>query len=430
MICLLPHCAYLSETSRMAAVYKALVARGAPVCVATHGGTHEFYLREAGIPYDLLEPRMDAERCRRFVANGAGLGPANQSFYSDQEIRDEVAAQERYFRERGVRAVLTGFSLTTLLSTRLAGVPLATSHAGSCVPPLFERQIMPVPSRMEPALLKLLPRFVQQRISNWAVQHLKIHCAGFNRVARELSVPEIPSFAALLLGDLTLVTDIPEIVGISEADMHAFTPRNPASYRQPLKLRYTGPIFAEQASPLPARVERFLSEKDARPLVYVALTSTAPSVVQRAIEAVRRAGARVLAVTTVHELGLTEADDLMLERYLPSVEVMPRVTLAVTAGGQGSVQTALACGTPLLGIPLQPEQDLNLHLVERQGAARVLPLARVNSQDMSPLVASMLATLSYRASAQRLQKLLRAVDGPGRAADYMVRLAEGGMDAV
>ncbi len=33
MICLMPMCAYLSETSRMIQIYKALVARGAEVRV-------------------------------------------------------------------------------------------------------------------------------------------------------------------------------------------------------------------------------------------------------------------------------------------------------------------------------------------------------------------------------------------------------------
>ena len=49
MICLLPHCGYLSETSRMLAIRRALVARGARVCVATHGGTHERLLGELGV---------------------------------------------------------------------------------------------------------------------------------------------------------------------------------------------------------------------------------------------------------------------------------------------------------------------------------------------------------------------------------------------
>ncbi|HET9933514.1 MAG TPA: glycosyltransferase, partial [Polyangiaceae bacterium] len=191
-----------------------------------------------------------------------------------------------------------------------------------------------------------------------------------------------------------------------------------------------GPLFAQDTAPVPERVERFLSARDERPLVYVALTSTKTWVVQGAIAAARRAGARVLAVSTVHELGLTEGDDLLIEPYLPSLRVMPRVALAITAGGQGSVQTAMVSGTPLLGVPLQPEQDLNLHLIERQGAGRLLPLAEVRAERMAPIVRSMLATASYRVNAERLQGLLRNVDGAGRAAELMMRLAEGGIEAV
>ncbi|MGC4089761.1 MAG: glycosyltransferase [Polyangiaceae bacterium] len=430
MICLLPHCAYLSETSRMAAVYKALVARGAPVCVATHGGTHEFYLERAGIPYSLLEPRMDAARCRRFVADGAGQGAPNQSMYSDDEIRAQVSAQVRFFREQGVRAVLTGFSLTSLLSTRVAGVPLAASHAGSCVPPVFQRNIMPAPSRLSPAILRALPRAWQQRLSNWVVERVKFYCGGFNRVARELGVEPVPSFAALLLADLTLVTDIPEIVGISREEMHAWVPSPAHCYRAPTKLRYTGPLFASQHGALPERVERFLSATDPRPLVYVALTSTSSRVVLAAIQAVRKAGARVLAVSTVHEIEAAQGDDLLIEPYLPSVDVMPRVALAVTAGGQGSVQTAMVSGTPLLGVPLQPEQDLNLYLIERQGAGRLLPLRQVGSTRMVELVRGMLADATYRAQAQRLKSLLEREDGAGNAAELLMRLASEGIEAV
>jgi UDP:flavonoid glycosyltransferase YjiC (YdhE family) len=38
MIALLPHCGFLSETTRMLAIGQALVARGQPVVFATHGG--------------------------------------------------------------------------------------------------------------------------------------------------------------------------------------------------------------------------------------------------------------------------------------------------------------------------------------------------------------------------------------------------------
>src|SRR6266498_2085812 len=49
VICLLPNCCFLSETSRMLEIYRALVAKGAAVRVATHGGTHEGVLCDADV---------------------------------------------------------------------------------------------------------------------------------------------------------------------------------------------------------------------------------------------------------------------------------------------------------------------------------------------------------------------------------------------
>jgi hypothetical protein len=43
------------------------------------------------------------------------------------------------------------------------------------------------------------------------------------------------------------------------------------------------------------------------------------------------------------------------------------------AGGQGSIQAALASGVSVIGIPLQAEQDANVALAESQGAARLVP---------------------------------------------------------
>ena len=66
--------------------------------------------------------------------------------WSDDELRAYATAEEAYFREHGVRVAVTGWLLTALLSTRLAGIPLVTEHAGSFLPPVFERGLLPAPS--------------------------------------------------------------------------------------------------------------------------------------------------------------------------------------------------------------------------------------------------------------------------------------------
>jgi UDP:flavonoid glycosyltransferase YjiC (YdhE family) len=417
VIGLFPHCGFLSETSRMLAIHEALRAIGEPTCVATHGGPWEHLLDAAGVDWIRLEPRMSAERCARFVRDLPGIGLPSQSMYSDEEMLAHARSEAEFMRERGVDMAVAGFTLTTLLSTRLAGIPLATSHAGSFVPPVFDAGLMPAPSRPVAPLFGLLPTSLQRRFMNWSPPRSSIYCSGFNRAARVLGVEGVPSFAALLLGDLTLVTDVPEILGVSAATLESWTPRRGA-YRAGTTLRYTGPLYARLDLPLPERVDRFLDQGN--DVAYVALTSTSQALVRGVIHAVLKTGLRVLVASTVHELADLESKSVLVERLLPSHRIMPRAAVAITAGGQGSVQTAVASGVPLAGIPLQPEQDLNVHLVQRQGMAIRVPPQIASSTAMTDAVRRLLEQPSYRLQAGRLRSIVANVDGPGCAARAIV----------
>jgi UDP:flavonoid glycosyltransferase YjiC (YdhE family) len=422
VICLLPNCCFLSETSRMVEIYRALRARGAPVRVATHGGVHERELGAAGVPYEVVGVPMTQERCGEFVRSVPGIGPPTQSMWTDEELRAYAEAEAVYFREHGVRVAVTGWTLTALLSTRLAGIPLVTEHAGSFVPPAFERGLLPLPTTFELPHARWLPKTIQRRLYNAGAPRLTIYTAGFNRVAQRLGVEGVPSFPALVLGDLALVTDVPEILGIPRDELESWTPRRPASYRPGTRLRYVGPIYAKLAVPMPKRVERFLA--GARPLVYLAITSSRPELVRDVVAALRALDVRILVAATVHDLRDLEDDRVLVDGVLPSHEIMPRVDLAVTAGGQGSVQTAIAAGVPLIGIPLQPEQDANVALAERQGAARLVPQRDAGTVALSRTADQMLGDDRYRQHARRLKQVFASADGAGAAAEAIIDLAD------
>ncbi len=423
MIVLFPSCAFLSEVTRTIAIHEALRARGEAVQMATHGGPYESVLRDEGIAYDLVAPTMDAERCRALVRAIPGVSAVDMPLYSEGEVRAHVAEEAAYFREKKARAVVSGFALTTLLSSRVANIPLVTDHAGSFVGPAMDRGLIPAPVRSPIPLLRFFPEGIRRFFANQGPMRAKHFGRELNRVAAELGVEGVPSLAALLSGDLTLVTDIPEMVGLSKEELEGWVPKVPAAFRAGTTMRYTGPLFAKLSCEVPAAVTRFLERSSSRSIVYVAITSSPPELVRNAVAAARSAGARVLVAATSHALDDLSSDDVCVAKVLPSLAIFPRVDLGIIAGGQGSVQTALACGTPFVGLPLQPEQDWNVVCAERVGAARRVDPRRAAGGDLTNAVRALLTgdTATHaRAAAARVRDLFAKVDGPACAAEAIV----------
>jgi len=368
MICLLPDCRVLSATARTLEIHRALRERGAGARVATHGGTYEWVLRDAGVEYGLL-----------------------------------AGGEAAYLRDNAARVVVTGGMETAREASRLAGIALVGIDAGAWVPPMWERNLLPLP--FEPLGIpfeRCLPRPIRRRM--------------FNARVRSGAWPRGEP------ADLTLVTDLPELLGITATAIDGWRPRDPVASRA-ARLKLIGPILPRLDVPVPGRVERLLAGP--RPIVYVAMPSSAPGLVRAAVGALRPLGARILVAGPVADLAGLEDEQVAVEGVLPGRMIMPRVDLAVVSGGQGGVQAALAAGVPFVGLPLGPEQHLNVALAEREGAARAIAPALAGTPELTAAARALMTVPRHRAAAERLRDAFARVDGAGRAAEAIIAVASG-----
>ncbi|HNH48870.1 MAG TPA: histidine kinase dimerization/phospho-acceptor domain-containing protein, partial [Myxococcota bacterium] len=170
-------------------------------------------------------------------------------------------------------------------------------------------------------------------------------------LAHELGNPltAVRGYLALLKMEAAGNTETAEVLGIPPAELAAWRPRRPRAYRAGTRLVATGPLYARLDLPIPEAVERFLDRSE--PTALVVLSSVTPELLRRAVRRVRAAGPRVIVGATIHDYGPNDDPGVVVAGLLPNHRVMPRVDVAVTMGGQGTVQTAMACGTPLVGIP-------------------------------------------------------------------------------
>jgi UDP:flavonoid glycosyltransferase YjiC (YdhE family) len=422
VVALLPNCGFLSETSRMRAIAQALARHGARPVIASHGGPYENVLGEPGVSWQKVAPVMTAAEHRGFLDAILSLGGQNLPFYADGFLRAAVQAEAALFAQTGAVMAVTGFNLVSYLSTRLARIPLATAHGGSFVPPVLDWGLCPAPVNPPMPSMSRLPTVMQRWLANHVPRWLKAPVRQLNRIADEFGIPHLPGFMALMCGDLTMVTDVPEVLGVPSDDLQRWQPWRGRQWRS-TTFRYTGPLFATLDVPVSPRVEAFLRGSGA--CVYVAPTSVDAQFLRALVGAVAASGARVLVGATIHDLRDVESARVMVEGVLPNHVVMKRVAAGVIMGGQGSVHTAMACGMPFVGMPHHGEQELNVALAEAQGVAIRVSPRRAGTPDMTTAVMRLVAEPQFRRNAERVRQHYDGIDGADGCARAILEYLDG-----
>jgi MGT family glycosyltransferase len=143
----------------------------------------------------------------------------------------------------------------------------------------------------------------------------------------------------------------------------------------PGHVRYVGPMLADPRwvgawqPPWPA--------DDPRPLVVVSFSSTYMAqerVLARVIEGLGRLDGRVLVTTgpAVDPASLPAAGNTVVVRSAPHAKLFPEAAVVVTHAGMGTVTRALACGVPLVCVPMGRDQlDVAARVVHAGAGVRL-----------------------------------------------------------
>ncbi len=414
-----PHFYYLSEVSRLVEIGHALRELGQEIVFFSHGGTYEYVAQEAGFAVVAVEPQMSPERAAEYMAFNRGEkgNPFRDSFFTDDELRAYVPSEADAFRQARAGAVLIGWNLPSYLSAPLAGIPILVQQPGPFTAPFFDRQM----GVFQPSLFGAARRLPLNWLVNWWLPRTRIWLAPFNRMAESLGLPRWKSTLDLMAGDLTLVMDAPEILGIPPEELHTYRPEHPQFFHRPPAYRYGGPCFARLPGDVPEAIRAHFDTP--RPKLYCAMgVSGSPRVLADVIEIAGNLEIQsVIATTTVlPEREGNDARRVLLTPHVPAHLVNPLADIAITHGGAGTVQTAIHAGTPLVGIPMHLEQTGNLSLVTRQGAGLMLSKWDLNRRSLGRALERLLSDPSLRANMLRLQALQEKVDGPANAAREIV----------
>jgi len=94
---------------------------------------------------------------------------------------------------------------------------------------------------------------------------------------------------------------------------------------------------------------------------------------------------------------------------------------AIIHGEQGTVQTAVSSGTPIVVVGMQVEQSTNLDNVARRGAAIRITKRQWKPETIRRALRQVLEVQTFRENAVRLKREYDAVDGRSEAAQTICR---------
>lgn len=409
----------LGDFTRALETAKGMKATGAEVKFFNHGCVHEHLIVKAGIASQNLEPELTWEQHEVIMDINRYKAPIGTPLpVSTEQWIQMVEADLEVFSTYQPDGVYAGLSLSCMISVPYAQLPMVTQVPTVNCPAFIQRGMYNMPNTMENNFFMqhMLPGFIKRKIMTRVLMgdSAKASLTTFNEARKHFGLKPIYNITDLVRGDITLLPDLPILSGLPES---ALTPG----------YHYTGPIFAQLDMPVPDKVKHVFSRSGTN--VFCSLGSSGfPETLRSIVKTLRETeGLNIVCATTTivdpKELG-PNTDNFYAASFLPAHLVCEMADVALTHGGQGTIQTAVWAGTPVVGIGFQGEQQANIDGIAQAGMAVRVPIFSVTPARIRKALKEV-AKPSYQAHATAMQETVRAVDGVGNSVKTMNRFLRG-----
>jgi MGT family glycosyltransferase len=186
----------------------------------------------------------------------------------------------------------------------------------------------------------------------------------------------------------------------------------------PESVRMVGPCAWDP----PADPPPWLAEVE-RPLVLVSTSSEFQDdgeLARTALDALAEEDVEVVATLPSAQPPGAVPSNARVERFVPHAPILERAACAITHGGAGATQKALAAGVPVCVVPFGRDQLEVARRVEVADAGTRLPASRLNAERLLDAVRS---AMTKRDGARRVAEGYAATGGAVTAADAFEALA-------
>jgi UDP:flavonoid glycosyltransferase YjiC (YdhE family) len=207
--------------------------------------------------------------------------------------------------------------------------------------------------------------------------------------------------------DYTLYADLPDLVPIR---------------RLPPTHGFLGPI---NWSPRIATPSWWKSLPAGQPLIYVTLGSSGQSALLPVVVQALAPLAVTVILATAGRGDLSEyPGNVLVSDYLPGDEAARLANLVICNGGSPTTYQALSEGKPVIGIASNMDQYLNMSVVQRVGAGRLIRSGLLSSALLRQTVETALCDSAMKEAAQRVKGMIDAYPAGERFASWLRRAVD------
>jgi UDP:flavonoid glycosyltransferase YjiC (YdhE family) len=268
--------------------------------------------------------------------------------YDRYTLRRYVEEDSRLIDEMRPDVIVGDFRISLSVSARKAKLPyinITNAYWSPYASPDWVAPVMPVSRYLGPRASSSLFRAVRPVA-------FAAHAKPLNDVRKLHGFTPLPSDVryAYTDGDVTLYADLPGLIPLRH---------QPPSHRQ------LGPVHWSPTLSMPSWWDNL---PDGRGLVYVNLGSSGQLRLLPAIlDALASEHYIVVVATAGRSLDIAKRNNVYEAPFLDGAAFARRAVLVVCNGGSPATQQAILSGAPVLGIPSNLDQFLNMGYVERAG---------------------------------------------------------------
>ena len=339
---------------------------------------------------------------------------------AEDMIRGELEAYKKIKPD----IILHGFWPMASLARRMADRDIP----GICFVPLplianFFDVIPDVPEQLKifaifPKSIRLwmfrrIPNFIKNRVSILRQNNIRHAAYKLGWKGEKLI-----NIFDLLKSDLTIVNDLPDYY-----DNSKFPPN----------VVFTGPLFfiPDSDEIIDKEIMKVFDPKISRPKIFCTLSSSGSEEMLKEVIRVFTYGKGLEwnAIILSPHFPIEKARKLLgnnesvyiTDKFIPAIKVNAMADITVCHGGQGTIQTAIHAGNPIVGVAAQQEQFINLSNIESKGAGIRISRSKWNAENIQKSISKILSDKNYKESMLKLRDSIISIDGAKNAATTILK---------